>query len=203
MNEEAQTTMTEADDQAVQENLTKAARSIAEAKRIDRQISGLDDAITETKEQLKQLKADREIAVAKLRMAVRGDGPLFDSSESDSDAGGTQELEGEGEGAEGGTSCDLSLLGVEDIDDGDPGTPGEAVLEGWRDVRLDELSNPAIKPATLKILAEHEPAIVTIGDWVDWQETKGDFAIKDIKGLGKAAADSIADAMEGFWATWG
>ncbi len=71
--------------------------------------------------------------------------------------------------------------------------------DSWRAVLLEDLADPALKPGVLKNLAENNPPIVTIGDLTDWQEHKGDFWHKDIPGLGKAAADNIADATEAFW----
>jgi hypothetical protein len=93
-------------------------------------------------------------------------------------------------------SNDLSILGVEDEDD--DAAPAPAADDAWRTVLLRNLT-PDIKPGILKVLLEHKPPIVTMGDMADWQKEKGDFWAKDIRGIGKAACDSIAAATDAYW----
>lgn len=70
----------------------------------------------------------------------------------------------------------------------------------WRAVRLDSLTDPHIKGRYLKALAEHDPPIVTLGDWTDWVAA-GDFCImRDVPGLGEAARANIDEATAAFWA---
>ena len=70
--------------------------------------------------------------------------------------------------------------------------------DAWRNVLLRDLT-PEIKPGILKVLLEHQPPIVSMGDLADWQKEKGDYWAKDIKGIGKAACDSIAEATDAYW----
>lgn len=70
----------------------------------------------------------------------------------------------------------------------------------WRAVLLRDLSDPSIKPGVLKALLENDPPIVMLGDLADWQAAKGDFWGKDLKGVGKAAQDQIAEATDAYWA---
>jgi len=71
--------------------------------------------------------------------------------------------------------------------------------DAWKAVLLSHLRDPHISNRVLKPLFEHEPPIVTLGDLTAWQAEKGDFWLKDVKGLGKAAADEIADATIAYW----
>jgi len=71
--------------------------------------------------------------------------------------------------------------------------------ESWRQVGLNMLADPSIPPSLLEALGEHEPRIITIGDLVDWQKSKGDWWAKDIKGVGPEAQGKIADALEAYW----
>jgi len=71
--------------------------------------------------------------------------------------------------------------------------------EAWREVKLEDLDGPAIKPGVLKVLAENAPPIITMGDLAKWQEVKSDFWARDVDGLGKAGQDQIAAATDAFW----
>lgn len=73
------------------------------------------------------------------------------------------------------------------------------LTEEERSIELTLLAYPEIKPKYLKALAKNNPSIVTLGNLVDWQKKKGDFYIKDVKGLGQAARDNIDDATLAFW----
>ena len=86
-------------------------------------------------------------------------------------------------------------------------TPSAVTDEEWRKVELSALTfmddgeMRPLKPTTLKVMREHEPSIVTLGDLTNWQKEKGDFWSKDIKGIGPTAAESISAACEEFWKT--
>lgn len=71
-----------------------------------------------------------------------------------------------------------------------------ASSDAWRLAKLDTLS---LSAGLLKKLAEHEPRIETVGDLADWQAKKGEFWMKDLKGVGGAAAGKLADAFDKFW----
>jgi|GEM_PF-1666211 len=74
------------------------------------------------------------------------------------------------------------------------------VAEGdsdWKAVELADLTDPHIKVGILKVLAEN--GIYTMGQLAEWQAEKGDFWAKDLKGVGKAACDSISDATDAYW----
>jgi len=70
--------------------------------------------------------------------------------------------------------------------------------DAWKSVELADLNDPHIKVGFLKALAEN--GIHTMGHLADWQAAKGDFWAKDLKGVGKAACDSISDATDAYWA---
>ena len=67
-----------------------------------------------------------------------------------------------------------------------------AATEDWRDVEISSLEIADSLATKL-----YESSIETIGDLVDWQS--GGKQIVDIKGVGAAKADKIADALERFW----
>lgn len=81
--------------------------------------------------------------------------------------------------------------------------PEATDTDAWREMRLDNLLGPdgfsGISPRYIKALAEHNPAIETMGDLADWQKEKADFWAKDIHGLGKIGEDEIADATAKYW----
>lgn len=70
--------------------------------------------------------------------------------------------------------------------------------EAWRSMKIADLT-PALKPAKLKALAEHEPRIVTMGDMADFQQNRGEWWWKDIKGLGDSGVEQYADAASQYW----
>lgn len=77
--------------------------------------------------------------------------------------------------------------------------PEAAADEAWKAVRLDAGGTGwQIKPRFVKALAE--AGIETWGQFSAAVERDGDFWHKNVKGLGKSAADSISDAWEAFWA---
>jgi hypothetical protein len=73
----------------------------------------------------------------------------------------------------------------------------EAPAGDWQQVELADLADPHIKVGVLKVLAEN--GINTMGQLAEWQKEKGDFWAKDLKGIGKAACDSIAAATDAYW----
>lgn len=76
----------------------------------------------------------------------------------------------------------------------------ESESDAWRSVELGTLSDPCIPPKIVVTLAEqHDPPIRTLGDLADWQLEKGDFWMKDIKGLGPAGAKKIEDATLAYY----
>lgn len=68
----------------------------------------------------------------------------------------------------------------------------------WRGQLIDVL-NPGLTPAKLRILHEHTPPIRTMGDMAAWQQAKGDWWFKDIKGFGQGGADAYATAADVYW----
>jgi hypothetical protein len=79
---------------------------------------------------------------------------------------------------------------------------GAAIPEdgAWRFVTLACLAEPAIKPGILSKLATAD--IKTMGGLCDFQQKYGDMWNRDIKGVGKAALDNIAEATTAFWQRW-
>ena len=71
--------------------------------------------------------------------------------------------------------------------------------DAWRDVALSSLT-PAIKPSKLKVLAENNPQITTLGEMADWQAKKGEFWAKDLRGLGDGGREQIEKACEAYYA---
>ncbi len=71
--------------------------------------------------------------------------------------------------------------------------------EAWRSVALSTLT-PKIKPAKLKVLAENNPPITTLGELSDWQAKKGEFWSRDLKGLGDGGREQIEKAAEAYYA---
>jgi hypothetical protein len=70
----------------------------------------------------------------------------------------------------------------------------------WRVVTLASLAEPAIKPGILARLAG--AGIETMGALCDFQAKNGDMWDRDVKGVGKAALDHIAEATTAFWQRW-
>lgn len=73
--------------------------------------------------------------------------------------------------------------------------PDGTDLEAWRLVTLTELG---IEGGLAKILEEHDPKLETLGALADW--TSAGNGLNEIKGVGPAKADKLADAMEAYWA---
>lgn len=82
------------------------------------------------------------------------------------------------------------------------GESGEPSDRNWRAQRLDGLGDfgPGLTDSILRALSENSPSLVTMGDLCDWQEAKGDFWVKDIKGIGPEAQAKIDEATTPFWA---
>ena len=64
--------------------------------------------------------------------------------------------------------------------------------DSWREVEISSLDIADSLASKL-----YEASIETIGDLADWQSSGKQLT--DIKGVGAAKADKIADAMEAFW----
>lgn len=80
-----------------------------------------------------------------------------------------------------------------------PDTPlFDAADEDWRKITLKELGLAG--PICAALAANKPQKILTLGDLVGWQEKKGDFWHKAIKGLGMAAVEKIAEVCDAFWA---
>jgi len=73
------------------------------------------------------------------------------------------------------------------------GQPGDG---SWREVRLESLDNPPIKPGTLAHLKGAE--IETVGQLADYSR---EHDIKDVDGIGEAAETNIHEALDAFWKT--
>jgi len=69
----------------------------------------------------------------------------------------------------------------------------------WMDVPLAHLFEPGIPDRYLTALADNEPPILTLGDLTNWQSEKGDFWVKDVKGLGEGGQVAIDEATAGYW----
>lgn len=66
--------------------------------------------------------------------------------------------------------------------------------DAWRTVELSTLDIPA---AALKALAENDPPVTTLGALADWSNAGNQLA--DVKGIGRAKAEKIENAVEIFW----
>lgn len=78
--------------------------------------------------------------------------------------------------------------------------PAPAADDAWRAVPLDSLK-PEIPPKKLEILAQHNPPITTMGELADWQEKKGDWWWRDIKGLGEKGMTAVVESQDAFFLT--
>lgn len=72
------------------------------------------------------------------------------------------------------------------------GSSGPVSADAWREVEIATLEIPAALATRL-----YEAEIETIGDLVDYQSAG--HQLVDIKGVGQAKGDKIADALEAFW----
>jgi hypothetical protein len=82
-----------------------------------------------------------------------------------------------------------NVAGAEPV--GEPAADKDA----WCKLPIDTLKLPA---GLLKKLGAAD--ILTLGDFVDFQERHGDHWTADLKGVGPTAAEKISDAWEAFWA---
>jgi len=73
---------------------------------------------------------------------------------------------------------------------------GPPVDGSWREVRLDSLDNPPIKPGPLAHLKGAE--IETVGQLADFTL---EHDIRDVDGVGEAAEVNINEALDAFWPT--
>lgn len=69
--------------------------------------------------------------------------------------------------------------------------------ESWRSVTLEGLG--ITKPRIVKALTEREPSLSTLGAIADHSAKHGDFWAVAIKGVGKAAAQEVTDAIDAYW----
>jgi hypothetical protein len=211
-NEDAATEETPGDAAAGEPSDSQKLQRILSAQR---HLEAAVAAHKEVKDAAKECKAEVDAAAKALRElcheAGRGLPLLPAASNSGNKLIGDDEAEEETPDDAGGETVSADAVNKAQADlllGNDKSTrvqPGEPIAstaggESWRPTPLADLKNPAIKPNTLKKLAENEPRIITLGDWTDWQKQHGDWAFKNIKGLGKAAADNLADACYTFWA---
>ncbi|OGT57644.1 MAG: hypothetical protein A3E01_02600 [Gammaproteobacteria bacterium RIFCSPHIGHO2_12_FULL_63_22] len=149
----------------------EAAAKVARER--ERELQAAESGLKVAKEHVKACEGNLHAALRKVcQLSLHEDMPLF-----------SQHANGTGECA---ASATL---------DGET-VPMQSANDSWRSVRLDSLDDPDFTPSLLKKLAAAE--IETIGQLVDYQAT-GKW-ITSIHGIGQAAGDKLADAMERFWA---
>ena len=86
------------------------------------------------------------------------------------------------------------------------GETPKAEDEAWRQVPLSEWVNFGATEKDIELLAQHVPAIVTVGDLADFTRPPagnpdGGKRLSDIKGYGKARIDRVSEAEPKFWAS--
>lgn len=86
---------------------------------------------------------------------------------------------------------------AENITEAIPATPTPPDDDSWKSVTLEGLGIKSSR--VLKALHEHNPPITTFGELSDWQNAKGDFWAKDIKGIGAEGRKEIEDAQFAYW----
>lgn len=86
-----------------------------------------------------------------------------------------------------------------DLETGEIAGPGSHDDDYWKGTPLAFFEIYGMKKTVIKALAEHTPEILTLGDLTDWQAKKGDFWLKDIKGLGPSAQQNIDEATAKYW----
>jgi hypothetical protein len=69
--------------------------------------------------------------------------------------------------------------------------------DAWKVVALASLTSPGLSAGLLGKLAAVK--VETLGALADFQQKHGDQWYREVKGIGKAALDKIADATEAFW----
>lgn len=82
-------------------------------------------------------------------------------------------------------------------------TPDEdEAPDSWRDTLLSDLRMPDGAPIAnryIEAMQENEPPIVTMGEFVDWCNEKGDFWAKDIGNFGDEGRRQVDEATTHFW----
>lgn len=77
--------------------------------------------------------------------------------------------------------------------------------DSWKSVTLESIG---IKPAILAKLAEHKPALTTMGELAAWTSARsnahgGNNEIIDVAGIGAGKAKEVQEALDKFWfTTW-
>lgn len=145
------------------------------------EVGHLEDDWDEAKEEASEAKKLYDKGVEKLRALIRnkpGPGPLFEQPKAETAATPAAETPAQE------TTENMTKAMTPD--------------ESWRAVTLAELG--LVKPRIVKALTEHTPPLDTLGAIADWSATKGQWWATDIMGIGKVAAEEIAEACAGYWA---
>ncbi|MDD4888893.1 MAG: hypothetical protein PHU85_03105 [Phycisphaerae bacterium] len=84
-------------------------------------------------------------------------------------------------------------------DNAAPASPSAgAVIGDWKPIPLSEV--PGLPPIVRNVLANAEPAILTIGDLTEFQAKFGETWAQKVKGFGPSSRQKLDEAMERFWA---
>lgn len=154
---------------------------LARIRKQESRVSMAESEVDWRKESLKEAKASFEGEVSLLRKLIcqRDEKlPLFDGPKATGSATpSVAEEKNDNAAAE---------------EESQAAEPSQTPDESWREVEISSLDIADSLATKL-----YESSIETIGDLTDWQSSGKQLT--DIKGVGQAKADKIADAMEAFW----
>lgn len=155
---------------------------------LELEIETCDDELSDLKEQFKQAKKRHEVAIGKLRAAIKNKNqpelPFGSDDEEDAPPAGVPAAAAEAAGEPVKTTTEASdTLGG----DRDPSSP-----DAWRNDPIDILQLTPALTTKLK-----EAGLGTVGALADY--TSAGKSLKDIKGLGDGATAKIDGALEMYW----
>ena len=82
--------------------------------------------------------------------------------------------------------------------------PEDAEVEddSWKIISLDQALRD-VPESVIEKLAENEPPLRTMGELTAWLNAdQGRNKLTDVKGIGRAKADQIEEALAAFWGRW-
>lgn len=85
-----------------------------------------------------------------------------------------------------------------------PAEPQDAEVEddSWKIIKLDQALQ-GVPESLIEKLEQHEPPLRTLGELTAWLNAdQGRNQFTDIKGVGRAKADQIEEALAAFWTRW-